>query len=744
MTDAGTCNPPVHPGDHRVTARPAESPAWRWFWPTLAGIIVVAALCRFLLRAEYLAHHPLATHLILDAATYWEWAGRIASGRLSDTQPFFSAPLYPHLLGLLRAVGGGLGSVYTVQILLDLVTATLLAWIGRVRFGAAVGLLAAALFLLMLEPASYSLRVLACTLQLPLVCVAWLSLLAAQHRPSLARALAAGAALGLLALAYPPALACLPIFGLWWWWVTGHTLRGAGRAGLAVLAGLAVISPATIHNYRACGEAILISAQAGITFAQGNAPGADGIYKALPGVARDRQTQNRDALRVYQQSTGRAPSWRAVSRFFFQRGLDYWHSEPAAALQLLATKAYWFLTGHRYDDIYVPAAEQAEGLLTRLRLVPLHTPWLILPALPALVVWARRLKTYLPELMLFALPPAVVLAFWYSPRYRLPAVPVIVMGCAWTLWRAVQAPTRRGWSIVLAVALAGNVGLHLANRALRFDRLEPRRAHLFFGLGWAASQAGQFEQAVDWYQRVLPIEPGYPSAAANLGAALVLLGRPDQAIPRLLQAIRADPQDSYAHNQLARALVAQNRLDEALSHFQVAVRLRPDSADHHHDLAVTLLRAGDAAGAAEHWQTALRIDPTHAKAHLMWGTLLQQEGQVDQAIAHLREAVRLNPTLVPGYIYLSRTLWAAGDIPGGIAALRRAHELSPDDVSIMTDLAAALAAGGRFAEAIETLEQALILAEKQGAAHMAQELRRRLQEYKAGNPDSRPDGSRGL
>ncbi|MFQ5807656.1 MAG: hypothetical protein ACE5I3_14520, partial [Phycisphaerae bacterium] len=169
------------------TAAAGQPSCPRWFWPALPGVCLVGAVLRFLLRAEYLANHPFAASPRVDALTYWNWAGEVASGKLSDGMPFFSAPLYPYLLGLLRASGAELPTVYTIQILLDLSTAGLLAWIARLRFGPVVGLLAAAIFLLMLEPASFCLRVLPSTLQLPLVCLAWHALLAVQRRTSLPR-----------------------------------------------------------------------------------------------------------------------------------------------------------------------------------------------------------------------------------------------------------------------------------------------------------------------------------------------------------------------------------------------------------------------------------------------------------------------------------------------------------------------------------------------------------------------------
>ena len=82
----------------------------------------------------------MAQHPINDARVYWEWAGDIAAGKLVLDHPFFSAPLYPYLLGGLRWLGGQLTSVYVLQMLADLAAVVLLGWTCRRRFGAGVAL----------------------------------------------------------------------------------------------------------------------------------------------------------------------------------------------------------------------------------------------------------------------------------------------------------------------------------------------------------------------------------------------------------------------------------------------------------------------------------------------------------------------------------------------------------------------------------------------------------------------------
>ncbi|MCK4343124.1 MAG: tetratricopeptide repeat protein, partial [Phycisphaerae bacterium] len=510
----------------------------------------------------------------------------------------------------------------------------------------------------------------------------------------------------LYALAYPPAMILVPVFALWWWWSTGRDLAAGKRAATAFLAGVAVISPATIHNYQACGEIIPISAQAGVTFAHGNAPGSTGKYTKLLDVSGRRDTQNADTRRVYQEATGREPTWNAVNRYFFKRGLDYWRSQPSEAVRLFGKKAWWFLSGRNYSEIYWPTLERGEGFLTGLYLTPLPTAWLIPPALVALAVWLRRLKKYGPELMLFGLPLLIVVVFWYSPRYRFPAVPVIVVACSWALWQAVAWRQHRSRAVAVGVAVAVGLGLGFFNRAIGFDSLEQQRGIFWAQVGDALRMVGRDIECIEAYQKGLELKPENAVGAANLSRVLMKHGRLEEAEAYLGQALRYDPRNALMHYDLGRVLVVQRRPAEALEQFQ----------------------------------EALRWDPTFLLAREQETQLLLARGDIAGGIASLREAHEL----APGRADLTNGLaWLLATTPGlteadRVEALRCAREavatLDRADPGALDTLAAALAANSKFAEAVATIEQAIALAEELGEPELAARFRARLELYQAGQP----------
>jgi tetratricopeptide (TPR) repeat protein len=732
-------------------------------------------VCAFGLAAQVaivsqaLAVDPLASAPVNDAEVYWQWAGDIAGGKLVGATPFLSAPLYPYVVGVVRALGGGLGAVYALQVLLHVATALLVQRIASRRFSPGAGLLAALLYFLLADPAYYTARVLNCTLQAFVVAALWERALALQALPRARTALAVGAWLGVNVLANPTMEILLPVFALWTWWLAGRGARGWKLGLLVLAASLALIAPATLHNWLASRELIPVSGQAGVTFYHGNAPGADGTYHPIPGISSDRMRQNIDARALVRDSTD--GSWSATSKAFFDKGLAFWTAEPAHAFALAVRKVYWFFTGRNYGDIYVPALEVEDGFASRLSLAPLPVAWWTLPALVLLCLALREPRRNLPELALFFLPLATVAVFWYSPRYRFPVLPIVCVFAAQALVEIANASVALRRRIALGAALALGIALGFVNRAAGFDRAEDYRAQYEQSLGTVLVREQRLEDALAHYRRAL--ELGHPDARASTGDVLRRLGRGSDAIDLLRDGARRQPESAYAHKSLAVALAESGELGEAQREFESAVHLDPNDWESLSGLGNVLLQTGHAQEALAQYETALRLHPSFDGAHYNMGLALASLQRTAEAEAAFRAALAQNPGFVRACQKLVDLLVARGAHADAIAVLRRTiarapatqdleNELAwqlataPDaalrnarealaiaerldreahgaDPGVLDTLAAALAESGRLEDAVRAAERCLEQSTRAGApADVVRELQARRDLYKAG------------
>jgi tetratricopeptide (TPR) repeat protein len=171
-------------------------------------------------------------------------------------------------------------------------------------------------------------------------------------------------------------------------------------------------------------------------------------------------------------------------------------------------------------------------------------------------------------------------AFFLFARYRLPALPGLLLLAAvplvraWELWRS----RRKGVALVATAAVAVAVAApHLAGYRPRLDLVEfnlgrmaeergeaeaarrhyeaalhadPRSYSATLNLGNLAARSRDYEAARTAYERALAIEPGADDARANLGGVLLALGDLEGARRELDRALALNPENRFAlHNR---------------------------------------------------------------------------------------------------------------------------------------------------------------------------------------------------
>jgi Flp pilus assembly protein TadD len=690
-----------------------ESWAPRRFLLILTLICLIGLLCRLAILAEYVGSNPLAQAPVNDALTYWSWAGRIAEGQEGDRLPFFSAPLYPYLLGFLRSLGGSLTAIYVFQIIADVFTAALLAFAARMRFGAGVGLLAAALFLLLQDPASLSLRILPGSLQLLLVVLAWSGLTKLESGSSVSWTILAGVAMGLLCLAYAPALLLVALVVLWLVWRSGWRWSGFGRAAIALLAVGVVISPATIHNWLDCRELILIRSGGGVTLRHGNQPISNGTFTPISGVSDNRDRMHLDAARLYQAETGEKPTWKQVDRFFRNRVLTDWRADPLWAVELAGIKLYRFLSSRNYGDIYQHTSEMAAGLDRRLWLAPLPVAWLMGPALLGLFVMLRRPIRHAPEWMPFLVPLFVAVVFWYSQRYRIPAVPIIVVAASWAICQALQVRRKKAWTVAVVLALAVSIATGSINRALDFDRLD--RSNAYFNVALALTQQGKLGEAAEYQREGLKHSPRNATMRIGLGDLLNRLGRHDEALAQFNEARAVKPADPSLWEEydvrllgrIAGTLLQQKKPQDAEAALNGALKVEPTNPVLLRMLAGAKEIQGRHKDACAVYEQAIQYAPNDLELLNAYGNLLYQLQSWTEAREILERIVRLHPRDFGAHYHLGVIGTRLKDFDFARKSFERALEIEPRSIKTLHDLGWVNYLEGRYDDAVDCFRKAL-------------------------------------
>jgi tetratricopeptide (TPR) repeat protein len=118
----------------------------------------------------------------------------------------------------------------------------------------------------------------------------------------------------------------------------------------------------------------------------------------------------------------------------------------------------------------------------------------------------------------------------------------------------------------------------------------------------------RWEAAVEAYERVVAIDPGYAAAWNNLGLLQHRMGRYERAQTCYRAALDADDSCCQAAFNLGSLHEDLSDLSTAIGWYRRALEMEPEYADAHFNLAGVLGKAGQPDAAALHWRRYLELD----------------------------------------------------------------------------------------------------------------------------------------
>jgi len=174
------------------------------------------------------------------------------------------------------------------------------------------------------------------------------------------------------------------------------------------------------------------------------------------------------------------------------------------------------------------------------------------------------------------------------------------------------------------------------NRAVS---LHPRYANAYHGQALVCGFLGRYDEALDWIQKALDIEPLSPILNANKGYLLYVDRRYDESVTELKKALEIDPAFTATHYRLGLAYGAQGMNSEAILHFQEAQRFSDDSPQPLGALGYVLGQTGNRQAAQEILGRLEEISKTQYLSPTIIAEVQTGLGQYDEALTLLETAV---------------------------------------------------------------------------------------------------------
>lgn len=546
------------------------------------GLIFGVALA---LRVTYLlefSKSPVFDIFLLDAEYYDRLARQILTGDwLAGREVFTMSPLYPYFLALLHGLTGQ--SVVAVKLIQHVIGAATCALICRIgirlggpALGIVSGLLAATYGIFIFAEGTFENEFLVIFLNV----LALHFLLDENPRHALRRAGLAGLCLG-LSIGVRPNAALLAVPALWWLLRNTRADRtSAARAAVFVcVMGLTVL-PITIRNHHVSGEWVWTTSTGGQLVYIGTLPDGGGGYTVPPFVEARPDAEHGDFHRQAEKELGRPVAASEVSGYWIRRAGERIRSDPAAYLRLLGKK---FLAFCNLDE----AADNSDYTLgrgvSRVLSLPLIGIGLVFPlAVLGLIAAARPWRVWALPVSFGAVYLFSVLLFYQSYRFRLPAVPILILfsgaGILW-LYRHLR-------NLAVGHLFLGGVILISAAVVSRIDLPQTRPAedalNIAAGFADVLERRGRVDQAAAILQDAVRIAgPAESTAAAYLRLAMYYdqLGNFPAAAEAARKAAEGSPKDPRVYYILGVMEGKLGRLDDSLAALRAAVRLNPDFED---------------------------------------------------------------------------------------------------------------------------------------------------------------------
>lgn len=224
-----------------------------------------------------------------------------------------------------------------------------------------------------------------------------------------------------------------------------------------------------------------------------------------------------------------------------------------------------------------------------------------------------------------------------------------------------------------------------------------------------AAEKGDRRQAIQWYDKIIGLEPSHAVAFYRRGNHLKDSGKPEAAAASYEQAIALDPGYANAYCNLGVVLASLNRLDEALSSYDGAIALNPQDALSHYNRAAVLRELKRLPEALESSERAIAASPEYVEAYCNRGVLLQELARSDEALAAYDQAIALNARLPLAYLNRASLLQERNQLAEALADYDRALEIDPAYVDGHFRRGLLLKVLGQWDAAIVSFDRAIAL-----------------------------------
>lgn len=649
-------------------------------------IIIIILVLAFIWRLIYfleILHSPYGNNLAMDSLVHHDWAVKISGGEWLHDEVFFRAPLYPYFLSVIYSIfSNSQSAAKLIQMLLGCVSCLLIYHIAKRSFNEIVGLIALIISSFYGMFLYFENELLIVSLVVFLDLLSLLFLLIATKSPRLYNWFLSGLFLGLSAIARPNVLPFVAFLPLWIYLTFKKRMRiqQITKFTIALSIGCVIpILPVTIHNYVIGNDFVLIASQGGVNFYIGNNPESDGRTAIVPDTRDTWWGGYEDQINAAKRGLNNPNAKPSeISRYWYNKGLDFIVNNPFDFLKLTLKKLYLFWNAHEIGN------NRGIQFVTRYSFIFSHFTfkfWLICPLAFAGIYLSlsRKLKVSLLLVFIFSYLVSIII-FFVCARYRMPVIPFLIIFASYAFYGWLRAIVdNNGLRGLIRKPILRNSIFIFVITGLMIQPITVSKgdeAQGYFNEGEAYRMKGDFSNAIKCYEKAKNMNPEFLGAYINMANVYM---------------------DSLHDYEKARKI------------FDQALEIAPSSLQVLYNMGILHLKLEQNTKAREYFLKTLEADPNHTGAHIRIGETYVKESDFKKAIAHFKNAIQINPNDATSYNNIGTALAKMGKLEEAILYYNKAINYKRDFDIALINKANLLAFLNRYQEAINSYNTVLKL-----------------------------------
>jgi protein O-GlcNAc transferase len=202
----------------------------------------------------------------------------------------------------------------------------------------------------------------------------------------------------------------------------------------------------------------------------------------------------------------------------------------------------------------------------------------------------------------------------------------------------------------------------------------PNYADVYHWMGVSKLYQRQHEEALEWVDKAIQLEPWHPFYRNTKGVILRRIGTPEAAARCFRDVLKLKPNYAEVHQNIGNICRDEGRFQEAEAWYRRALELRDDYPECINNLGILKQQKKEFAEAIHFFEKAAAMKSDYANPLLNLGVLYERERRRKDAVKCYRKALKINPFIHEVWLSLLHCQMHLCDWEGlehGIATVRR-------------------------------------------------------------------------